>query len=304
LKNIPTSFVLEAGEVDNHWSEFGLAQVGINLRGNPTGFKMICKDAEPVNIVSDKYVLIPNEYALRAADDAAKILGAVPFSDFDGPWFCKTQEHVMMNKERTQMIAMYAWQDAVDFGNGDKIHIGYSIRNGIDGVSAFGVGMWTFRNACSNMFFMMRVPKWGHITETGAAFDDRQLVSWLWKIHLGSNTEELLEKKQIAKVIENVMKSGKGVIERIRQMKQAQLTEAQANMLIKGVPLKYLKEISGFDVQMKAGTKSKVDFTGDVTQYQVWNDLTDLLTHDSKGAWDTKMTQYAVVQATLFNGGK
>ena len=298
---IPESFEVQASFVDERWKDYGLAEVGIKLRDIETGYKLIVRDGDPIAITSRGYVLIPNPVALKAADDAAKIVGATPFEDFSGPWYCKTADHVMMNAEQTRMVALYAFNDPVEIQPGDKIHMGFSVRNGIDGGAAFGVGMFTFRHACANMFLMKAWRGQGTQTDTlGQIFDDRRVLSWLWKIHYGKETEQLVDPKEIVPVIRDVIESGNLVVEKLRRMAEVKLTEKKADQLIRGIPLKYLEKVSGFAVEKKAGKKSSVDFAGDVSELQVWTDLTDLLTLDAKGGWDTKMQQYQVVQSVLF----
>lgn len=290
---VPETFEIQSGRVDSKWAEYGLNQVEIRLRGEPTGYKLIVREGEPIAITSKGYVLIPNEIALQAADLAAERLGARNFGDFRGAWFCKTADHVMMNAEQTRMVALYAFDEPVEIAPGDPIQLGFSVRNGIDGGAAFGTGLFTFRHACSNMFLMKA---W---RGKGMNFDDRQVLSWIYKIHYGSPAELLTNVDEIIPVIEDVVRSGVQVVQRLRAMTETKLAEATAQRIM-ALPAKYLEKLQGFEVKKKAGQKTQVEFVGDVTEYQVWNDLTDLLTHDSKGKWDTKMQQYAVVQRALF----
>jgi hypothetical protein len=292
---LPETFEVQSGKVDSKWAEFGLHQVDIKLRDRETGYKLIVRDGEPLAITSKGYVLIPNEVALEAADAAAQRLGAKPFTDFSGPWFAKPENHVMMNFEKTRMSALYAFDEPVEIAPGDKIHVGFSVRNGIDGGAAFGTGSWTFRHACANMFLMARLG-----IGRGMGFDDREVMSSLYQIHYGKPAELMATVDELVTVLEKVVQSGFQVVARLRNMTETKLTIEKAAK-IQALPVKYLEKLSGFEVSKKAGKKAEVQFLGgDVTEYQVWNDLTQLLTHDSKGGWDTKMTQYATVQQIFF----
>jgi hypothetical protein len=291
---LPGTFEVQSGRVDSKWAEFGLHQVDIKLRDRETGYKLIVRRGEPLAITSKGYVLIPNEVALEAADAAAQRLGAKPFTDFNGPWFAKVEDHVMMNFEKTRMSALYAFDEPVEIAAGDKIHVGFSVRNGIDGGAAFGTGAFTFRHACANMFLMARLG-----VGRGMGFDDREVMSSLYQIHYGKPAELMATVDELVVVLERVVQSGFQVVARLRTMRETKLSEEKAK-LIQALPVKYLEKLSGFEVSKKAGKKAEVRFLGDVTEYQVWNDATQLLTHDAKGGWDTKMTQYALVQQVFF----
>lgn len=312
---VPAGFEIQSGTIDSHWAEYGLHQVNIKLRDQETPYKMIIRNSESIAITSRGFVLIPNEVVQEAADAAAKKLGAVPFEEFEGPWFSKADKHVMMNEEKTRMSALYAFNKPVEIKPGDSIHVGFSVNNGIDGGAAFGTGLFTFRNACANMFIMSRmragqgmnvgVSRFGARDKNGQFFDDREVLTSLNQIHFGKHAIDLMVGvDKMIPIMEQVVKSGLVVVDRLRRMTEIKLTEEKAAKL-QALPVKYLEKISGFQVTRQTNekglpAKSIVEFKEGPTEYQVWNDITQLLTHDEKGHWDTKMSQYQIVQKVLF----
>lgn len=294
VPTVPTEFVVQSGKVDDRWNAYGLNTVDIKLRDRETGYKLIIRKGDPIAIASKGYVLIPNEVAIDAADAAALRVGAKPFTEFSGPWYVKPRDHVMMDKEEIKMAALYAWDEGVEITPRDKIHVGFSVRNGIDGYHAFQTGLFTFRHACANMFVMARMG--GKRSQaTGMHWDDREVMASLFKVHYGQQAELMASVDELVPVLEKSIKQGFEVIDRLRSMTTTKLTELQA-LRLGALPEKYVRKISGLDLE-KDGT---VKIVSDVTQYQVWNDITALLTHDTKGHWDTKMHQYAIAQRILF----
>lgn len=295
MDTIPQTFEIQSGKVDSKWEQYGLNQVDIKLRDLDTPYKMIVEDGQPIAITSKKYVLIPNQIVLEAADSVAQKLGAVPFINFKGEWFNKPKDHVMMNAEKTRITALYGFNEPVEITPGDKIQLGFSIRNGIDGGSSFGIGMFTFRHACSNMFIMARM-KVGQ----GMGFDDRSVISKFDTMHQGEGAEMMASVDAIVPIVKQVIQSGTKVVDLLRTMATTKITQEKAFQLM-SLPVKYLDKISGFEVAGgKAGKKAEVKYTGDVTEYQAWNDITALLTHDEKGGYGTKMMHFATVQQVFF----
>jgi hypothetical protein len=64
---------------DNTWSNYGLAEYPIAVNGNKIDKKAIMRNGELVAITSDKYVLLPNEEALKQANLIAEHARLIPF---------------------------------------------------------------------------------------------------------------------------------------------------------------------------------------------------------------------------------
>jgi hypothetical protein len=71
--------------VDETWQEHGLLQRTILYNGSKSGSKMVTRltpegEEEKIAIVGERYRLLPNEEAIKYADQAAEVAGFVPSS--------------------------------------------------------------------------------------------------------------------------------------------------------------------------------------------------------------------------------
>ena len=70
------------GQPDQTWNKYGLTEYPISVNNGTSDKKAIMKDGHLVTIVSDNYVILPNEEALTQADAIAKEAGLIPFDKF------------------------------------------------------------------------------------------------------------------------------------------------------------------------------------------------------------------------------
>jgi hypothetical protein len=150
------------GQPDQTWSKYSLTEYPLTVNGSATDKKAIIRDGSLIGIFSNQYVLLPNEEAVKQADEVAAEAGLVPFDKFSGPWVVKMGEAshtTAYGPNNARVNAMYAIQKEYQV-NGEEMYIGVSIHNSIDGSKAFGAGIFTFRQACKNMVIVAGQKGW------------------------------------------------------------------------------------------------------------------------------------------------
>jgi len=167
--------VTVAGPSHEHgeeWRQFGLALRPILWGDNDTGKRVLCRNGKFIQVVSDRYKVLPHERLAVIADDVASDLGMVEWDQFGDAddWYITMDDHIIMSREGRRMHALYAQPDPVPIGEDDEIHIGMAVHNSIDGSLGFNVGLFTFRHACANMV-------WMGVNADGMDFDDREVVA-------------------------------------------------------------------------------------------------------------------------------
>ncbi len=252
-------------------------------------FKGLGKEAKYIADVSDDFKLVPNQMVLEKANEVAKEVGAVPWTSFEGPWFIKPNSHILENDKQTRIHALYAWNDPVEITKDDKIHLGFSVHNGIDGGLGLGIGYFTFRHACQNMFMMGLHGK-------GQQADDRNVQAHIYRKHVKS-----LDISDLKGMIQNVIKNGENAIAAIRAMNETLLTQAKAEKIVelKVVPKGYI-EVKMPYLELPATDVGKVKLVNDkVTEYRVWNDVTAFITHNDDLSLDSRMVRFGRLQKAL-----
>lgn len=149
---------LEAGEPEQTWPKFGLELVPVEMDGTDTGRRIVRRNGGFLADVSSDYRLLPNEQAVKVANEVARDLGAKPFHEWsregdrnDG-WFAKLDDHVYQDRERRRVHALYAWDES--HWEDEPIEYGFCVHNSIDKSLQFKVGLFSFRHACQNMVLM------------------------------------------------------------------------------------------------------------------------------------------------------
>lgn len=271
--------------------EDSLRTYQVFINGKPQNAQHIVRTKEDGSseIVSQQnmlYKVTPNSRLVKAAAEVADEYGAVPFNEFEGPWFVKAQDNVMTNRKETQVHALFAWNKPVEVKPGDSIQIGFSIHGSIDGFLSTGGGMFTFRHACSNMFFM------GYGSR-GMTFDTRQTLSYFKKRH----TVELA-KDQIRYFLSKVNDRGLEIIHALRLLPEKNLSEIQAEKIAAIIPAE-LAENNLFD-WLKVDDKGKKKLVKkNPNSYDVWNDVTDYLSHTEDLSLESMMKKQGVVEKVL-----
>lgn len=270
------------GTPDKKWEQYGLLTAPIDFDAKPSGFNGLLKDGQLVTIVGSYYKVLPNEEAAKIADQAAKMAGLVPFDEFTGDWFNRMDDHVITDKGGRRMHALYAFNKPYQV-NGQKMHIGVGIHNSIDGTTAFGAGIFTFRHACSNMVL-------AGTKRYSQAFDQRKTIEYLYKRHTLTLDPVI---GQLKTVILGVMDRAKEIIQTYIEMDQARLTVELANRLKRSkLPTKILPDYIPKE-------EEKIKTVPNTTQWQVYNDITEAIWHNAKTELRTKEHHFDVLHQTI-----
>jgi hypothetical protein len=242
-------------------------------------YKAIIHENRLVAIVSKQYRLLPNEEAVKIADAASKLAGLVPFDQFNGDWFKRLQNHVICDREKHRVHALYA-SNTPFYVQGEKMHVGVGVHNSIDASMGFGCGVFTFRHACSNMVFAgMR----GYAQE----FDQRRTLDCIYARHT-QGLGKLIE--NLKTVILGVMEKANLLIETYNRMatekaEEELLEKIRRSRLPKKILPDYLDE-------------NAVEPVG-LTKWELYNDLTAAIWHNAKTDLKSKDFQFDVLHAVL-----
>lgn len=277
--------------------KYGIKTYNIEANGkNWNKYQFIERKGEPIAILSSKYQVLPNELVIEKADHIAQRLDARPFVFDDRQWFSKYEvhEHVMASKNLASMSALYVFKEDVDItGEGDYVHLGYSVGNAIDGSRSFSVAIFTFRKVCSNFMLhlhsekMLKVVNGEQIT-ANLRLNQTQTLASVSKRHTKS-----LSTKMVLPTIKAVIKSADCVVQRYRAMKKSELLEKQAAQVVNYLPKRVYGELPYIDVNPE---NNKVTITQKVSQWKAFNDLTQALSH-GKGSFGSTLDQMRRVDA-------
>lgn len=292
-----------AGDPDTRFDDYGLETVPILHHGQDTGRRFIRRNGQLIADVSSDYELVPNETVVHAANEAAQRLGATPFNEFSGDWYVTLDDHVFQDSDGRRVHALYAWDEPVEYGDGDSIQFGFAVHNSIDGTLAFQVGLFTFRHACANMVTM-------GVKGRGMSFDQRDVVAHQSHKHTSGLDIDI---DALATTIQDTMALGDTVDERYRAWRDQFITVGQVKGLLQRMPAKDLPEwITDIGDQLDAARENQ-DLEGEVglseervdsivrdmlpaneTVWSTYNDLTESIWHDSSTndmTKDRKFTQ-------------
>jgi hypothetical protein len=262
------------GELNQTWQKYGLTEAPLLFNGQKTPFKAIIREGKLVTIAGRSYYLLPNEYVKEIADKAAELAGLKPFKGGATRNKKLIQEgNVFYNREKTVMHAWYAPDATIDV-EGEKMHIGCNVINSIDGSTAFGCSVFTFRHICSN----------------GVIIGYRQIAAFR-HIHVQS----------LSKVIENlknqmllIMDEANAIIEKYRQLAQQMADEELINRIKKSrIPKKVLPEY------LQTPEEEAEGYIPAVTKWQLYNDITEAIWHNSSSDLRTKQFQFQTLHAIM-----
>lgn len=264
---------LSFGKVDETWSQYGLTTAHVRFNDRGSRYKAIIRgNKELITIVNLGYQLFPNEEALKVANEAADLAGMEPFNMNR---FAKT--NVIYNKRATYMHAWFA-PKALKF-KGDipghrwtvgkeKVNVGIDIRNSIDASSCFGCGLFTWRTMCEN----------------GVMLGYRQ-IGGLRHIHT-RGLQKVIEHLKDKMIL--VMEQAGDIMARYRQMAEETVTKVliehlRESMIPKKLFPDYLPREK--DQQVLSGIR-------DVTEWELYNDITQLIWHNTDADVTTQEFQF------------
>ncbi len=259
---------IEFGKVDETWSKYGLAEARINYNDKPSPYKAIIKDGSLVAILGADYHLIPNEVVAEIGNKVAEEVGAKPFK----VRYART--NYLLNKAETRVYANYILPRGFDIEGKDRVYVGFSLTNSIDGSMAFGASGFTFRSVCSNGVFM------GY-----------KEIAHFYRKHtkkFEANFDAI--KDVVSKVLAQTRKS----IDAYRKMVRIELNEEIAEAIVKStLPKKLLPDY------IETEKDKLVRFDPTKTVWDVYNSVTEKLWHDAKMDIDTKYRYCQVLHSII-----
>jgi len=281
LQNISTS-IQEADHINFEaptelWSQYGIREYPVVFNGIVTGTKAIVKDSKLVNFVGKHYKVLPNEEAVKISDIAAQSAGFKTFDQFGGNWFAKLNNHTIYDRSGYRVHALYSSDQSYDV-NGEKMYLGVGIHNSIDGKMGFGAGIFTFRNACSNMVFAGM--KGWHMD-----FDQRKTLEYIYTKHMGIQFDQVVS--NLSETILTVFERAKEMLSWYQEMYYRDATLELFKKLKdqRHIPKKVLPAYIVEDDQ-----KTLVELKK--TQWEVYNDLTQKIWHNPKSDITSKTLQF------------
>jgi len=259
---------IEFGKVDETWSKYGLAEARINYNDKPSPYKAIIKDGKLVAILGKDYHLIPNEVVAEIGNKVAEEVGAKPFK----VRYART--NYLLNKAETRVYANYILPRPFDIEGRDKVYVGFSLTNSIDGTMAFGASGFTFRSVCSNGVFM------GY----------KEIAHFYRKHTKRFEVDYEAIKAVVVKVLEQTRKA----IDAYRKMVRIELNEEIAEAIAKStLPRKLLPDY------IETEKDKLVRFDPSKSLWDVYNDVTAKLWHDTRMDIDTKYRHYQVLHSII-----
>jgi len=268
---------MEFSTPDLTWQEHGLEEYPMLYNAEDSGHKAIVKNGQLVSIVRKGYKLLPNEEAVIVADQAAKMAELVPFSDFAGPWYDPMDDHVIRDKHQVHALYTLPGSYTVDT---EEMYLGVGVHNSIDGSLGFGCGIFTFRHACSNMV-------WAGMRGYVQGFDDRRTLEYIYHKH----TKNLVAVADGLLVnITRVMDRAQGILDAYKQMAKVNATQE----LIERLRSSHLSKkcLPDYIADKEASLP-------DLSQWNVYNDVTQAIWHNKDTTMFTKKFYYRALHGVI-----
>lgn len=254
---------IKFGKLDESCKEYGIVQAPVLYNDSPSDYKAIIKDGELVAVLGENYRVLPNELAIKAAEEVASKVGAEPFKSkiFGG-------RHIAFNEIGTKMYATYLMPTEYDIAGKDTCRAGFTIMNGIDGTQAFSVSGFTFRKVCSN----------------GVIMGQKKLTRFYRKHTKGF----LVNTEFVVSSVEQVLERLKVVMENYAKLALVKLNQEIAQQIVDArfISRKFLPS---YIVVEKGRLK---EFDSNVSQWQVYNDITEAIWKNARTNLDSKRVQF------------
>jgi len=261
---------LSFGRIDESLQEFGILEAPILFNGHASGYKAIIKNGSLVAILGQDYKTLPNKIAIRVAESVAETVGARPLKSkvFGGG-------HIAFNATGTKFYATYTLPKAEEVG-GEKVYVGFTIRNAIDGTLAFSCSGFTFRGMCKN----------------GVILGYKKLAYFYRKHTKGFQ----IDQKQIEDRVLRVIMDTYQVIENYRKLQQLKLNETIAEQIAQArfISRKFIPDY----IEVERGGKLLV-YDPNISLWEVYNDLTEAIWHNDKTTLDSKIAQFNVLHQII-----
>jgi hypothetical protein len=245
---------LEFKNLINAYPEYGLKTVELFFRGldgelRPSGRKWILKGSRAIADVTQRYKLIPNEEVLKVSDKLSEAFGF-------------KQHKISFSKDGNFMMAKYISDKVINPDSKSEINLGFSVRNSIDGRSGLGVDGFTFRGICSN----------------GAIMG----LNFLPNVRTYRKHTSIANLAGLEKIVGVVVGKLGEIAELYKSWVDAPLTVEQFVQLIRRIPQKYLPDFFDVEGTKKALAEGQPITPPSLTTWEVYNAVTDVLSHNVK----------------------
>jgi len=265
---------IKSGTSDQKWLEYGIDQIPIYLNKEDTDKRVLAKNGKFVAVVGKHYRVLPNELALSLADESAKLSNLTPATGIldhamghgGMEWFGDTK-HAIKNKWK--LHAFYDTGREITVGD-TGVKVGVAVHNSIDGSTGFNVGIFTFRFICSNAVF---------VGFKGSSFQG-QTLDYLYGRHtvgLGNLINQLQEK------MVGIMDKAHFIVDAYEQMDRVKASEE----LVKKIRASRIS-----DKILPDYMKTEELVLNDLSEWEVYNDLTEAIWHSKQINIDTKITYF------------
>lgn len=296
-------------QVRREWNEAGYGDLKEKILLNPDGSRTnqlaIEKHGRVVNVMTQAYFVVPNFQVQEIIDKLLdhKAIGAKKFQPSKkkhAKWLQTEVSNMFTDVTDTEMVSSYVFPEIFDItGKGDHVQCGFNVRNSESGSCAFSISPFTHRDSCDNRMFHLANEKilgYGVTISVGvddvlkeakkkiqqAKQDYSEIIRGFKKPHTKSLKVDLIENALIS-----VRLGAQNVINRYKEMYDLKIRKVQAEQLAKRMPKFVLDDLSW----LKVNKKNEVTFDKDVTEWDAFNDITKLLTHEGRSFRPT-LNQY------------
>ena len=165
------------------------------------------------------------------------------------------------------------------------MYIGVSIHNSIDGSKAFGAGIFTFRQACSNMVIVAGQKNW---SIKYSRMDHGKTLETVNKRHTATIDPQTFKLKT---VIAQVMTKAQDIIKAYEQLATEKATQKlfeklRKSRLSKNVLPDYIAD-------------ENVQAPENLTVWETYNDITEQIWHNTKSDMTSKTFAYDTIHKAI-----
>lgn len=278
------------GETDNTWKKHGYSKSRLYYKGRATRYSAVFKDTELIFIPSRRYQLFPHEALIETIETLNAEGLLTPFKIPSENWFIPYKDYGLfinpiagVENWGKQFYANFKYRERQV--NGEKINIGASIYNSVDGTLRLGVRSFAyFPNSGATVFFK-DVP------------GDRVLASYGGK-HLGSLE---VDKDKLVELVKSVMAGADMLLPVFRQWHKERLTEAVANEVLKVLPAKYVAPFVESIEDANGEFQARLDDSSPLTIWQFYQGVSEGIWHGDRAKFQTRLLLYDHLHEALMS---
>ena len=299
----PVTGTTYSHSIMDSYPKYDLTAERIVRNGTPTNFQMIVKNNVAVASFTKSYKVVPNELVSDIVDELAERHNMVRGSELG------SEAGVMgglpdtltgfKNGVETAITKILVCPEPINLNAGvigadaDNIRYGIGVGNSIDGTQSLKAFGFSFRQLCSNMSFQfthgasMKVKTEAEIT--GVKSLGKATIASTAFVHRRS-----LDIDEFSKSVTGVLNHSTLFFKKLQELRKQKIQKAEAQAIAKMPKTVWDK----FD-WMAVDKLGNVQLRREPTKYEAWNDLTNVLTHNSKIGYNGKLRYFNTVDALL-----